>query len=84
MKKISYAYFFILLAFFLTQSPCIHAQKRYLFHTYTVKDGLPENAIFCINQDRKGYLWISTDGGISRFDGRQFDNTVIPEVNRAK
>ena len=84
MKKISYAYFFILLAFFLTQSPCIHAQKRYLFHTYTVKDGLPENAIFCINQDRKGYLWISTDGGISRFDGRQFDNTVIPEVNREK
>jgi len=58
------------------------AQKRYLFRTYTVSDGLPNNTIFSISQDNKGYLWIATDGGITRFDGYRFDNSVMPEVNR--
>ena len=58
------------------------AQKRYLFRTYTVHDGLPNNTIFSINQDNRGYLWIATDGGITRFDGYRFDNSVMPEVNR--
>ncbi len=58
------------------------SQKRYLFRTYTTDDGLPNNNIFSINQDNKGYLWIATDGGISRFDGYRFDNSVIPEVNK--
>ena len=34
---------------------------------YTTKDGLPDNTINCILKD-KGYLWISTGNGISRFD----------------
>ncbi|MGV8095346.1 MAG: two-component regulator propeller domain-containing protein [Mangrovibacterium sp.] len=60
----------------------LFAQKRYLFHTYTIKDGLINNTIFGIDQDRNGYLWIATDGGISRFDGAHFDNSLIPEVNK--
>ena len=59
-----------------------YAQKCYLFRNYTVKDGLIHNVIYSINQDSKGYLWISTGGGISRFDGADFDNTLIPEVNK--
>jgi len=58
------------------------AQKRYLFRTYTVHDGLPNNTIFSINQDNRSYLWIATDGGITRFDGYRFDNSVMPDVNR--
>ena len=73
-----------LLSFFLlfcaiTQH--LSAQKSYLFKHYTVKDGLPNNTIYSINQDRNGYLWIATDGGICRFDGSKFDNSILPELN---
>lgn len=72
---------FTTIIFFVAAHPS-HSQKRYLFKTYTVNDGLSDNTIFGINQDSKGYLWIATDGGISRFDGNKFDNSVIPEVNQ--
>lgn len=41
---------------------------------YTVEDGLPHNVGFGILQDDEGYLWIGTDNGLSRFDGKEFRN----------
>jgi len=40
----------------------------------SVDDGLPENSIECITQDREGFIWIGTRDGLSRFDGYQFVN----------
>ncbi|GAB4015066.1 sensor histidine kinase [Spirosoma migulaei] len=38
---------------------------------YTMADGLPSNAVSGIQEDAKGYLWISTDNnGLCRFDPR--------------
>ncbi len=42
------------------------------FHTYTVEDGLAGMTVNAILQDRQGYLWFGTDGGVSRFDGVEF------------
>ncbi|MFT3822289.1 MAG: two-component regulator propeller domain-containing protein [Chitinophagaceae bacterium] len=46
------------------------------FTTYQVKDGLPGNNIAGIVEDGQGYLWVSTDNGLSRFDiaNRKFKN----------
>lgn len=41
------------------------------FTTYTIKDGLSDNGITCLQQDDKGYMWIGTDAGLNRFDGYQ-------------
>jgi sensor histidine kinase YesM/ligand-binding sensor domain-containing protein len=41
---------------------------------YTEKDGLPHAIVYRLMQDSKGYLWVSTDNGLSRFDGSQFVN----------
>ncbi len=41
---------------------------------YTLKDGLPSLKITNLTQDKTGYLWFSTDKGISRFDGNEFVN----------
>ena len=42
--------------------------------TYTVKEGLPSNTLYRTIIDKKGYLWIATEIGMSRFDGKKFRN----------
>ena len=44
------------------------------FRNYLEKDGLPSPIVSCIYQDSRGYLWIGTDNGLSRFDGVEFKN----------
>jgi len=41
---------------------------------FTIKDGLPSNQVYDIIQDENKYLWIATDRGISKFDGKKFTN----------
>jgi ligand-binding sensor domain-containing protein len=36
--------------------------------------GLSQNFVYDILQDRKGFLWISTGAGLSRYDGRETKN----------
>lgn len=55
-----------------------YAQTAYLPH-YTTKNGLPSNNCFYALQDKKGYLWIATDAGVSRFDGVVFENFSIED-----
>jgi signal transduction histidine kinase/FixJ family two-component response regulator len=40
------------------------------FTTFTTKDGLPGNTISAILEDARGYLWVATHDGLSRFDPR--------------
>lgn len=35
-------------------------------------DGLPNNSIRYIYQDTKGFLWLATLNGLSRYDGNSF------------
>lgn len=44
------------------------------FRDYLEKDGLPSPIVYCIYQDSRGYLWMGTDNGLSRFDGMEFKN----------
>lgn len=41
---------------------------------YTIADGLANNTIGSVYQDRKGYLWFATAEGLSRFDGYTFSS----------
>jgi ligand-binding sensor domain-containing protein len=34
--------------------------------------GLPSNTIYCILQDKNGFIWLGTDNGLYRYDGRNF------------
>src|SRR4029077_6895624 len=44
----------------------------YLRTTFTVEDGPSSNAVNTLVQTRNGFLWIGTDAGLDRFDGRHF------------
>ena len=39
---------------------------------YTVNNGLSQNSISCIYQDKEGIIWIGTQDGLNRFDGYFF------------
>ena len=54
------------------------SQTTYLPH-YTSKNGLASNNCYYILQDKKGFIWIATDNGISRFDGTNFQNFTIED-----
>lgn len=41
---------------------------------YTFEDGLTSNHVYAINQDSLGYIWVATDAGLSRFNGKEFYN----------
>jgi ligand-binding sensor domain-containing protein len=54
------------------------AQSVFLQH-FSTKNGLPSNNCYYSLQDSKGYIWIATDAGVSRFDGRVFENFSIDD-----
>ena len=43
------------------------------FIRYGVSDGLSQETIHHVMQDSKGYIWLSTQEGLSRYDASQFD-----------
>ncbi|NSW95347.1 MAG: hypothetical protein HPY62_11635, partial [Bacteroidales bacterium] len=57
----------------ITLSFPLNAQN-YPFQEYTVFDGLPQTQARVLYQDRRGFIWIITRSGISRFDGVEFKN----------
>jgi len=43
------------------------------FESFSVNDGLSQNTVYSIIQDRKGFLWICTQLGLNRFSGYEFE-----------
>ncbi|RZL41849.1 MAG: diguanylate cyclase, partial [Pedobacter sp.] len=76
INVIKYLFFTLIALFF--QAKLIHAQTLYLPH-YTTKDGLPSNNCYFTLQDKKGYIWVATDAGVSRFDGSNFENFSVDD-----
>lgn len=48
-----------------------HAQLLNIRH-YAGAEGLPQSQVMAIRQDRLGYIWFATYGGLARFNGRDF------------
>src|SRR5690606_41173512 len=66
-RRIIQSYIFILF------STLLNAQT-YHFTNFSVKDGLAPSNVSGIVQDSAGFFWLATDGGLSRFDGKNFIN----------
>ncbi|HTD96883.1 MAG TPA: two-component regulator propeller domain-containing protein, partial [Edaphobacter sp.] len=49
--------------------------------SWSTENGLPQNSVHQVFQSRDGYIWIATEGGISRFNGIDF--SVFNQQNTA-
>ncbi len=63
-----------------------YAQRNYLFENISVPEGLSNSTVNYIFQDSNGFLWISTNDGLNRYDGHNIkvfkndpnDSTTMP------
>lgn len=54
-------------------TPLICQDNNIRFDHITIDEGLSQNAVYCILQDSKGFMWFGTQEGLNRFDGRTFE-----------
>lgn len=45
---------------------------HYYFRTMDIRNGLSQNTVYQILQDRKGFMWFGTKDGLNRYDGLSF------------
>jgi ligand-binding sensor domain-containing protein/two-component sensor histidine kinase len=67
---IVFSFLVIIMLYIVSPAKAQYAENN--FTRYTVKDGLSDNNILCLQQDDQGYMWIGTDAGLNRFDGNSF------------
>ena len=62
---------FFLPSFFIGLELAAQAHNYSILH-FTNENGLPQNSIKGIEIDKKGYVWLATEVGLTRYDGRRF------------
>lgn len=64
----------LFLLFLFAAAFCCVQSQQILFNTYTVQNGLVANPVRTVFQDSKGFIWIATWEGVSKYDGYRFTN----------
>lgn len=81
MHTKSYCFFI-----FILPCICIHSAfaqfPQFYFENITTENGLSNNTITCLYQDKKGFLWIGTTNGLNKYDGTVFQTFIHKEGNK--
>ncbi len=62
----------LVILFTLVHMAIATSQDEYHITHFTSMEGLPQNSVRGLAFDQHGFLWLATEGGIARFDGRSF------------
>ena len=66
-------FLFLLMPFFHLFGICATSQySNFYFKSLGVEDGLSQNMVYAILQDRQGFMWFGTQNGLNRYDGNSF------------
>ena len=76
-------------AFFLLLSATFVAAHPYLIQRLGIEQGLSNNYVLSITQDKQGFLWFATEEGLNKFDGTRFityykEEQSLPATNSMK
>ena len=77
-KRVVALSWFMLLSLSCYQLP---AQDKGYFDHITTEEGLSQNDVNCIYQDKRGFMWFGTHDGLNKYDGYRF--TIFkPDANK--
>ena len=62
----------LLILAFMAIPSLVSAEISMRFQHLSRADGLSQAYVYAITQDQQGYMWFGTQGGLNRFDGREF------------
>jgi ligand-binding sensor domain-containing protein len=71
-KKLKYGTIILLLPFFAAAQPFPDLS----FHSIDEKDGLSNNIVNSVVQDKQGIMWIATQNGLNRYDGTRVKKII--------
>ena len=57
---------------FLINTQVWSQTPNFYFNRLTTESGLSQNTINCSIQDSKGFIWMGTEDGLNRYDGKKF------------
>lgn len=67
--KVVFKYICVFIFVYTNITFCLAQAAR--FRHLTSDDGLTQNAVTCLHQDKKGFIWIGTYDGLNRYDGNK-------------
>jgi len=59
--------------------PAVLQSQVYRFINYGTDNNIPNGFVYTLNQDARGFLWVGTGSGISKFDGFNFHPVTFPD-----
>ena len=63
---------FIFMLFVTLGVLSLSAHEHYVIQHYSIQNGLSQNTVMAILQDKQGFMWFGTWDGLNRFDGYTF------------
>jgi polyisoprenoid-binding protein YceI len=67
--------------YYYNTSASLKAGGKSIQH-FTTAEGLANNRVMSVYEDKAGMIWFGTGGGISRYDGKSFQNFKNPNPSR--
>ena len=79
MEKLRIIFTVQVFIFILVINPLLWAQKyeTQLISKISTEEGLSSNTIYSILQDNSGFIWIATEQGLNKFDGKNLTHFAI-------
>ncbi|MCF6240159.1 MAG: hypothetical protein L3J74_02290 [Bacteroidales bacterium] len=62
----------MLIVLLFLNTKLISQEHPLYFKSYSIEEGLSQNTIYSIIQDKKGFIWLATQNGLNRFNGYTF------------
>jgi diguanylate cyclase (GGDEF)-like protein/PAS domain S-box-containing protein len=72
LRRHSLAVHLVAVAALLLADAAAAAERVYFFQRVNADEDLAQNTVNAILQDRTGFVWIATEGGLHRYDGYRF------------